>query len=282
MKKSFIVIIILATSFMKVRAGTGDTAVITNLLQAPNSPAANMLGVATSDIARFTDPSAFMVSVQNAAKNFSAFPSSYAVDIAPAWLFAGHKITYESLRDDTSLSQRLWQSLQLSAGYTNTSDSGIKSTALGFGIKVSLKRGRLTDKVTKLVDSSTAILMAITQARATATANLITNNPERKKLVQQLQRYSNNADSLNKYKNLIAAFDANARNSDAFKQYVDSVETSNKVDYDRLKSLVKNIDFERYGWKLDLASGIAVDYPNQVFDSAALNKAGVWYYTVPL
>src|ERR1043165_4185912 len=72
-----------------------------NILKAPTSPAANMLGISPSDVQRPTDPSAFMLSIQDASHDFSALPKSYAVDIAPAWLFGGHKITYEQFVDSS-------------------------------------------------------------------------------------------------------------------------------------------------------------------------------------
>ncbi|WP_315820491.1 hypothetical protein [Paraflavitalea speifideaquila] len=61
-----------------------DTTINLDLLKSPVSPAFNMLGIGTSAIERYTDFNAFRVSIQNATKNFTTIPNSYAFEIAPS------------------------------------------------------------------------------------------------------------------------------------------------------------------------------------------------------
>ena len=132
-----------------------------NILRAPSSPAANMLGISPSDIQRPTDPSAFMVSLQNATNSFSALPNSYAVDIAPAWLLMGQMITYNQFISNANISKNIWQSLVISAATTDS--SGI-STKLGFGLKFSILRGEVNQKVLDAIDSSEKVLSKMNAA----------------------------------------------------------------------------------------------------------------------
>jgi hypothetical protein len=49
---------------------------------------------------------------------------------------------------------------------------------------------------------------------------------------------------------------------------------NNKMGLDSLKSYGQQVNFNRYGWKLDLAGGMSYLFPNQT--NGTLNNAGAW------
>jgi len=246
-------------------AGTQDSLDL-NMLQAPTSPAATLLGISPSDIHRPTDPAGFMVSAQNAAQNFSVFPSSYAVDIAPAWLFFGRQIAYDDLKDGR-FRNSVWQNLQLSAAYTNSQDSTGKNTTIGVSIKTSILRGRFTRKADSLVNAVNAMGAPSDAKRANIMAGLMGSDPILQNYRALQNRYRTNPDSSDKYMQL---------QTQRISQLNDSVYASLQGDYDKIKDFIKKIDIDRYGWKLDISAGVASDFPDQVFDSLTMNKAGAW------
>ena len=83
------------------------------LLAAPATPAATMLGFSPAEIDKPRDVSDFLVSVANSGA-LSQLPSNYAVEIAPAWLFAGNKISYQSFSGN-KVTDNIWQGLTRSA-----------------------------------------------------------------------------------------------------------------------------------------------------------------------
>src|ERR1700712_3083158 len=99
-----------------------DTLWKINILKAPSSPSADLIGISPDDIQRPTDPSAFTVSLLNATNNLTVIPSSYAVDFAPAWLFKGQRITYNDFNSNT-LKNNLWQTFDISFAVKNVKDS---------------------------------------------------------------------------------------------------------------------------------------------------------------
>ena len=83
MKKTVVIIMIHFSAFVFAQ---GDDKVVVedlNLLTAPASPGANLLGFATSDIEKPTELTDFMVSLQSATSSLTKLPSNYAVDFVP-------------------------------------------------------------------------------------------------------------------------------------------------------------------------------------------------------
>ncbi len=267
MKTRIILSVLFLLAGIPAFAGNGDSLDL-NLLQAPSSPAANLLGISPSDINRPTDPAGFMVSAQNAAQNFNVFPSSYAIDIAPAWLFFGRRIVYDDLKDG-KFRHSIWQSLQLSGAYTNSQDSNGKSTTVGFSIKTSILRGRFTQKADSMINAINTMAAPTDAKRAAIMNELMMKDPALAAYGRMERQYrSSNADSAAKYHNLFTV---------RLKQLNDSVYTSLQDDYEKVKAMIKKIDIDRYGWKLDFAVGASDNFPQQVFDSVKLDKAGAWF-----
>src|SRR5688572_14620568 len=132
-------VILFSTAFMLLvfaNAEAQQDSVSLDLLRAPASPAANLIGISPSQVEKPSDPAAFAVSIQNATNNFSQLPSSYAVDFAPAWLFAGNRIDLNEFLSNNNMGKTLWQSLVVSSAITdnqNDEDTIPNSTKAAFG-----------------------------------------------------------------------------------------------------------------------------------------------------
>ena len=130
-----------------------DEGVKLDLLKAPSSPAANLLGIAASDVDKPTDVSAFMLSLRSATSNFTALPSNYAIDLAPYWLFKKKKGDITAAGLENSFGKNVFkQTLVLSFAIRNTDSTEIELTPnsiySGVGFKFSIFRGNY-DETTK-------------------------------------------------------------------------------------------------------------------------------------
>jgi hypothetical protein len=249
--KRFFVTLLLTGSFFS--AAAQDNAASIDLLKAPSSPAANLLGTSPSDVQQFTDPSDFMASLQHATNSYSTLPTNYAVDIAPDWLFFGRKITYRKFTGDggfKNIGPNILQSLVVSAA-SKAGDSSKAAPSLGFGVKFSLIRGNIPASTLADADAIVEDIMKAIQD----------NIKQEKDKVRSTEKYRN------------ASTDAKNQ------MLLDAARRGEQAETDEISNLrekVKKLDFKRYGWKWDINAGIALDYPGQRFNNAEVNKAGAW------
>ncbi|HVS94200.1 MAG TPA: hypothetical protein VHE59_19320 [Mucilaginibacter sp.] len=284
MKKILSIIVILASTLsLQAQNAKQDTtgnsakakttksdSISLDLLNAPSSPAFNLLGIAPSDIERPTDMNSFRASIQNATGNFSKLPSSYAVEFTPASLL---KLNNQTLNDLGSIKfgDVFSQSFTVSFGLTQgkslnskTNDS-VSFTKLGFGVKFSIIRPRFTNKTQKeIVDLENIQKKYLFDLNPTDSINTV------KKLIKEADSLHNTAkrDSLVKK---LAKLDSIFANN----------ETANLVKgdsglYKQLKTTATNLKIERSGAFLDFAGGIALDFPTDKFDFSLVEKAGAW------
>jgi hypothetical protein len=245
-----------------------------DILKAPSSPAFNILGISPSQIDRPTDLNAFKLSVQNATNNFSKFPNSYSVEVAPASLLKLKNQTLDKL-NSTQFKDVFPQSLSISFGTTQASkiDPTTKDTAsytrLGFGVKFSLVRPKWSDATTRLFNNL-----------KNAQQNFL-NDIQVPKLITSLKdsvrKYNFNVskrkifqDSLITLNNQFAAL-LNANLQDTTKK--------DSVKYKALHDAANNFMIERKGFFLDFAGGLAIDFPTDQFNYSVVNKAGAWVTT---
>jgi len=251
---------------------TGDTSWTINVLQAPSSPGAGLLGISPSVIQRPTDPAGFSASLLNATNNLTAVPNNYAVDFAPAWLFGASKISYSDFASN-NVGKNIWQTLDVSFAFENVKDSltNQTNTSVAFGLKVSLLRGKINAKADTLVKTSYDLLSALTtiqdhqrfmykKAHPDFAAQEKQLNLGHGKDTVLLARVSGVLDSLNKVADSIFNLS----------------KAKKKGALDSLKSIGQSISFARYGLKLDLAGGMSYIFPSQVYSNGTLNNAGVW------
>ncbi len=245
-----------------------------NTLQAPSSPAANLIGTSPTQVQTFTDPSAFMIAVQNGAENFTGFPNSYSVDVAPAWLIAGSTISMDKFESD-KLKHNVWQSLVLSFAYTNT-DSLIKHTNMGLGFKISLLRGDINDKARRMLHLSDSLLSKIITPVADDINSKLLTDPFIQSLRQQqlVLLKQNNPELEDEIKEIAGKISSRMQDIQDI-AHSDALER-NKEIFDSLRVITESIDFKRTGFKVDVAGGVALDFPGQVFNYSKLSTGGMW------
>jgi hypothetical protein len=246
-----------------------DTAWAINNLVAPSSPGASLIGISPASIQRPTDPSAFSVSLLNATNNLTTIPNSYAVDFAPAWLFAGQHISFSDFQSD-NISKNIWQSLDISVAYKNVKDSltNNTNTTMGIAFKVSFFRGKINSKALKLVNQSYSLISNLLALQITERENYIKTHPEYLQMNRNMHTYSDSV------KKIVQAKLQHIR--DSLNSVVAEKSAMAKNTLDSVKKIGETIDFTRYGWKLDLAGGMSYYFPNQVYSNGTLNNAGFW------
>lgn len=115
-----------------------------NSLSAPASPGSILLGVNPADIQKPTDLTGLMVSLRNATDNFTQLPVSFAIDIAPGWLFNNKKISYA---DFISNKKSFLQTLTFSYAQIAQKDENYNGLKQGIGFSFSLIRPAIKDSV---------------------------------------------------------------------------------------------------------------------------------------
>lgn len=130
-----------------------DKSIELDILRAPSSPASNLLGIATTDIDKPTDISSFMVSIQSSSSSVTTFPSNYAIDFSPYYLFKKGKtdFTTNGLQEKdfkNIFKQTFIISLAISNPDSTSTSYNFRSTYGGLGFKFSICRGNY-DSITK-------------------------------------------------------------------------------------------------------------------------------------
>lgn len=257
---------------LRAQAQEVDTTISLNLLRAPSSPAANLLGILPSDIHQPTDVTAFMVSLQNATGGFNGLPANFAVDVAPFWLL-GQKGQNVSFSDYQGNRQRFWERVLLSAGVrTNKTKTGADSAVqVGTGIRISILRGRFNDgSVAKVRDYLTARAASLSAIRNT----LEGKDSIYQRLDKQVQALSSKgsltpAEESVKESMLAALDEASRRIEAAAVAQVEKQLTATQ-------KALENEPLRRYGCKVDLSAGVAWNFADARFGNGKLFRAGVW------
>lgn len=240
-----------------------------DLLKAPSSPAFNILGISPSQIDRPTDLNAFKLSVQNATNNFSKFPNSYSVEIAPASLLKLKNQTLDKL-NSTQFKDVFPQSLSISFGTTQaskinpTTKDSTSHTRLGFGVKFSFVRPRWSDATTRLFNNLKNAQLSF--------LNDIQTSTHKKSLQDSVRKY--NADVTKRQIFLDSLSTLTEQNAELLNRQV-----KDSVKYKALYNAANNFMIERKGFFLDFAGGLAIDFPTDQFNYSVVNKAGAWVTT---
>lgn len=254
-----------------------DTTIQLDQLQVPASPALTLLGVSANAIERPKNPTDFAFTLANATNGFTGLPKNFALEVAPFWLFAKRKPSLQSfLCNKPKLN--IPQTLVVSVG-TNTARSAFDSseyTQLAYGINFSVFRGTVGKEYKNWSDSLSLLLKKENQTLETWYDLYENNDPVYKKLKATLDSlteagnaaYASIEDSLNKRIEQL--------HKQAEKEYqYDLIKRSD--DLVRIKRLASTTDFRRYGFKMDIAAGLVMDYPFNNFQQAYLSKAGLWF-----
>lgn len=277
--KAFFVLLLATGGTTCAFAQQKDTVVNFDQLRAPSSPAFNLLGISPTDIERPKNPTDFAFSLSNASNNLSTVPKSYALEMAPFWVFGG-KSSFAQFIDNKNIGNNIKQTLVFSLG--STTASSVKDSSefrqIGISVKFSIFRGRVGKEFAKWDSTATSVLTQYT------------------KNVKEIRDSLRNADSAatNDLRKLIAKYRvsdpgrvaglakalqsiADAENTKAtilIKQY-DS--TKNRSYVAQLSQLSAQTSFRRYGFTMDWAAGSVIDFPDSSFNRSYLSKFATWF-----
>lgn len=269
-----------------------DTTIKVDLLRAPVSPASNLLGIASSDIDKPTDLSAFMLSLQSGTNSFTKLPSNYAIDIAPYFLFKNARkgdITTEGFKASGG-KEVLKQSLVLSFAIKNPDslENGynFKSTYGGIGLKVSIFRGKYDEptltalsKIQKLQSIKLLHLEKImTGYKANVDPEVIELREKRKNLILKLDRnspdYPARLQALTQSDEYVAITKSLNQKLEKFAE-LEKNEALQNID-NQIEQIAANFQTNRIGFTWDVNAGISAEFVNKRFDNSRVNNAGLW------
>lgn len=260
------------------------------LLQAPASPAANLLGVANSEINKPTDVASLMVGLQNLSFNFIE-KGSFSVDIAPYWIFPG--------KSDKSISQMLTniksvpQTFVLSFAVKNIHDDEESMignsiyTAVGF--KFSVLRGNANDEIrskhallkTLLTNNARMIAEDTSDEEVIFNDNLVVEYQDKMKKMRALAGNDNSKqEMIKKTKEYIELeTELNSRIVKLNPIIKDIREKANQeynTNLAEIQAVQKNFKIVREGFLLDFAGGTSVQFKEKRFNNSKIYNAGLW------
>jgi hypothetical protein len=265
-----------------------DTTLTIDALTSPSSPGSILLGVNPSDIQKPTDLTGIWTSVRNATNNFSSFPTSFAIDIAPKWVFGKKSITYDDFIGNKKV---FGQTFTASYSQVSQNDSNYTGLKQGIGFSFSLFRGKITDKkYLGIVDSIHNQLRTLNDANRSRLAILRSKDSAYRSLQNQehlidsllslIWSHSNPADIPARDSLLAARInidDSIHKKDDGFiakaKSYADSI---NSARIASLKSFENAIVPVRKGFFLNIAAGTIVKYDNFKANTSSLTNESAW------
>lgn len=306
--KKLLLLVVLYGSFFTARCQTGNEDIKLDLLKAPASPASNLLGIAASDIDKPTDVSAFMVSLQTATNSFTTLPSSYAIDIAPYWLFKKPTgdVTTKGLAHSGGPNV-FKQTFVLSFAIKNTDSTesvySPNSLYAGMGFKFFIRRGDY-DSVTiasltnikALQDKKLALLQAKLSDYSTDPAILNLQFQRKSLLSAPAKEAVDNLRNSEGYGKLSAGQKQAAENTlilsvtdsvrktaeynnidAALQKRVDALKQTDAMEADeQIKAIAAAFQTARVGFTWDIAGGMSGRFLNKRFDDSRVYNAGLW------
>jgi hypothetical protein len=263
--------------FMVLAARTQSidtTKIKLDLLRAPSSPAANLLGFAISDIEKPSDVSDFMLTLQSATSSNSLFPSNYAVDLAPFWLFRAKGLTTDKFNTG-KFSDNFKQTFVISTAIRNAdSSSDFNSNNLynSVGTKFSIVRGKLSNKTVAVLESihelqkeiAGGLNLDLSERLETDSAYQSLKKARQKKLTE-----TQNPD----HPEVLAISAKMEKRQELVKINILQSYT------EQLASLQKealSFKVERFGFFVDFAGGLSLEYINRTFNNSRVYNAGAW------
>lgn len=233
-----------------------------NLLEAPSSPAFVLMGIEPATIEKPTNLTDLSLAVNNATQGFTALPQNFALQFSPYWMLRdnGKRLTYQQYNSN-HVADILPQTLQVSLGVAQPETQALAgATKLGVGMKFSLLRGTLDTAVTQALaarqraaDLENATLTSrILELTRTKYGSVVPNPTTDPAGYKSYQEDINNLDALVREEPLVRA------------------------TRQRAMQRLAEVPFARYGWKLDVAGGLALDFPDKRFNNSRVDRWGVW------
>lgn len=271
-----------------------------DLLKAPSSPASALLGFAVSDIEKPTDLSDFMLSVQSATSSYTKLPSSYAIDIAPFYLFrnkgADFSTTGKNGLQSTKFKDYFRQSFVVSLALRNP-DSAFNnfkptSTYGALGLKFSIIRPQYNaetkQKLTSIYEKQRALLLiykiGLEEKRKSARYEYL--GIRNIYLLDSISHLPYLTEDEKKTHALAMMEDASsefAKNetekselNKGFKKEIQAeLAKQSKLEAD-LQEDAKAFTGNREGLSVDIAGGLSTEFREKRFDNSKIFNSGVW------
>jgi hypothetical protein len=260
------------------------------LLQAPASPAANLLGVANSEINKPTDVASLMVGLQNLSFNFIE-KGSFSVDVAPYWIFPG--------KSDKSISQMLTniksvpQTFVLSFAVKNIDDDEESMignsiyTAVGF--KFSVLRGNANDETrskhallkTLLTNNARMIAEDTSDEEVIFNDNLVIEYQDKMKKMLALAGNDNSKQEMikNTKEYIELETELNSRIvklNPIIKEIREKANQEYNTNIAEIQAVQKDFKIVREGFLLDFAGGTSLQFKEKRFNNSKIYNAGLW------
>jgi len=269
-------------------------------LKTPSSPAFTILGVQPTDISRPKSYQALETSLFNAsgAGGSLVLPNSYALEFSPFWISNHPDLTFDNYVEP-NIPNSILQNLSISIATTelkNTTDTSIVERKIGFGLRTMIISGSLPKEVKTLVSLISVNQLLVLDAISPFQFVLL-NDPSiktREDLVTKAQAEFNSRKAANSFtnpdsvqqviNNFIKPFLVlsnasmhnewvNEINVEIFKK-LDDYKTTKEINAAAQKLREMNKDY--YGFMLEFAGGLVLDFPIGTFDYSGIPKYGIW------
>lgn len=238
-----------------------------DMLRASVSPAFQLLEADVSRIDQPTETTDFIVSVLQNTDRLTSIPENYSLEIAPYWVFGGMNTSFASFTSDHNILNNIKQSLVFSIATIKSFDSlqNRDTRKVSTGIKLSILRGnKVSSKFVNLVEKLRSVNRKFTEFGSFRDNDKTYSELMKLKLELLEKEDIASADKINllldeRESELLSLF--NIDQSDEVKQFLEQAEET---------------PFYRYGWKLDLAFGLALDFPTNDFNNSVVTNTGAW------
>ncbi|GAB2949293.1 hypothetical protein GCM10027048_12930 [Hymenobacter coalescens] len=283
MKKTILTATILCYGSLAALA-QNEEEVKLDVLRAPVSPASNLLGIATTDIDKPTDVSAFMLSLQSASNSFSKLPSNYAVDLAPYYLLPKERgdFTTQGLKSP-SFNDTFKQTLIISAAVRNPDategDFSANNTYTGLGVKFSILRGEYDEATTVNLDKIIRLQKRMVNELSVATQEWITkNDPYYIQLVNKRAELFLDKSKTPKQIQESPEFKVITNELSTILANVTAEQTQKTRDAiaAELQTIAANFQTNRVGFSWDVNGGISGEFIDKRFNKSRVYNAGLW------
>lgn len=257
---------------MSANAQKADSTLTLNTLKSPISPASTLLGINSSEIQKPTDLTGLLVSVRNATNDFTSLPGSFAVDIAPKWLFDNKNI---SLQDyfSNKVADNFKQSFLLSYAQMSQKDENYNGLKQAIGIKFSLCRGVIKDQ--KYINTLNQVRKLHKMEFELQDDYRLKHGPvdstdEYKKLDSMLMNATTEKDRII-IDQLLENLQAKYNN-----EMMEEISSQMEALYAEIIDLEETITPVRKGFILDFSAGTIIKYDSSKIDRSSLTNSSVW------
>ncbi len=245
-----------------------------DLLRAPSSPGANLLGFAVSDIEKPSDVSDFMLTLQSATSSNSLFPTNYAVDLAPFWLFRAGGLTTDKF-NSRKFSDAFRQTFVVSTAIRNadsSKDFNPENLYQSFGTKFSIVRGQLSARAVAVLESIHELQAEIASGMNQQLSEKLADDNVYQTLKKERQlKLSETMDP--NHPSVIALSVKMEKRQEKVKN---SILTSYENELQALQKQAASFKVERFGFFVDFAGGVSLEYINRTFNNSRIYNAGAW------